>query len=525
MNSSNEEIFMLNIGHSLVVEKIANFYIEKGISNIILAVNDEHPFHSFRAFCKVNIKSIGITLAPLETLERTIRDLSSDIIIVNPITTIPTYKFDELDIPSIVYGEESIPKENWSALIEDNLAIEFIGKNEPISSQPSHPFTGIIVSHRKDLLCAMAGLDKSLYNDINQLAQSLFKNNAAKIIYSKWIDIGHESTFTTASKHVFTSRQFNNIEYKKSSNTLIKCSSNVEKLQREANYFNELDKGLRQFYPQLINHYLDDANGKYYLELEYIPYPSLSEIFLFKKFGPASWQQICLALKRAFDLLYKKPVAFDSPKHLYHEKFNNRLISMSNIFTGNKYRILSNSWHKILNINGVQLPCSINDICHNLANELVSYSKPIDLYKGHGDFCFNNILVDPIFGAVKIIDPRGSGIDNRNQSNIDPRYDICKINHSVTCLYDSIVNNLFSIHINESSINIKIYSPQNHAIIQSIFNNIFINKVINHDDLRVITSSLFFSMIPLHAENELRCLAFALIGSTYYLRGNIDLLQ
>ena len=100
-----------------------------------------------------------------------------------------------------------------------------------ISSKPSHPFTGIIISHRKDLLRAITDLDKA-YNDMNQLAESLFWNNNAKLIYSSWIDIGHESTFTTASKHFFTSRQFNNIEYKKSSNTLVKCSSNVEKLQR-----------------------------------------------------------------------------------------------------------------------------------------------------------------------------------------------------------------------------------------------------------------------------------------------------
>ena len=53
-----------------------------------------------------------------------------------------------------------------------------------------------------------------------------------------------------------------------------------------------------------------------------------------------------------------------------------------------------------------------------------------------------------------------------------------------------IVNNLFSIDLNDANI-IKIYSPQNYEIIQSIFNEIFIDKTINHDDSELLLQVIF----------------------------------
>ena len=42
----------------------------------------------------------------------------------------------------------------------------------------------------------------------------------------------------------------------------------------------------------------------------------------------------------------------------------------------------------------------------SLMKFLKGYEKNLKQYIGHGDLCFNNILVDQISGCIKLIDPK-----------------------------------------------------------------------------------------------------------------------
>ena len=98
---------------------------------------------------------------------------------------------------------------------------------------------------------------------------------------------------------------------------------------------------------------------------------------------------------------------------------------------------------------------------------------------------------------------------------MDPNYDLSKLNHSFKYLYDSVVNNLFSIECSELNVNLKIFSPKNYDYINEQFENLLIANFIDKELLRILTANLFISMLPLHIDDEEKLIAFSIIGSIY----------
>ena len=79
------------------------------------------------------------------------------------------------------------------------------------------------------------------------LVQKLVEDFKYKILFEKWLDIGHKATYHNTRIESFTSRFFNNISYKKENNTIIKRSENKEKISSEINFYNELPLRLKKF--------------------------------------------------------------------------------------------------------------------------------------------------------------------------------------------------------------------------------------------------------------------------------------
>ena len=78
------------------------------------------------------------------------------------------------------------------------------------------------------------------------------------------------------------------------------------------------------------------------------------------------------------------------------------------------------------------------NIHQKLYKFLKGYEKNLKQYIGHGDLCFNNILVDQISGCIKLIDPKAYWDKKRNIFGlVDPNYDLAKLNGG---LYNSYKN-------------------------------------------------------------------------------------
>ena len=108
---------------------------------------------------------------------------------------------------------------------------------------------------------------------------------------------------------------------------------------------------------------------------------------------------------------------------------------------------------------------------------------------------------------------------------MDPNYDLSKLNHSFKYLYDSVVNNLFSIECSELNVNLKIFSPKDYDYINMQFANLLIANSIDEELLRILTANLFISMLPLHIDDEEKLIALSIIGSILFENLNFDNLR
>ena len=138
-------------------------------------------------------------------------------------------------------------------------------------------------------------------------------------------------------------------------------------------------------------------------------------------------------------------------------------------------------------------------------HDLIVLEKDKQICQIHGDMCFNNIIYEPFFGTMKLIDPRGR---NENNNLYYPKcYDIAKLSHSILGLYDSIVFGFYKIEFTQDhNILFDIYEPIDYKIIKDNFLKNFDISVLS----RLKELMLFASMLPLHIKNQNNCLAFIL---------------
>jgi hypothetical protein len=128
----------------------------------------------------------------------------------------------------------------------------------------------------------------------------------------------------------------------------------------------------------------------------------------------------------------------------------------------------------------------------------------------HGDYCFSNILFDVNSFIIKLIDPRGS-FGSKGVYG-DSRYEIAKLRHSAIGRYDFIVSNLFKITANNNVINYEIASNENFRISEEIFDSFIVNNGYNINEIKLIETSLFISMLPLHSDDLNRQLVLYVTG-------------
>jgi hypothetical protein len=126
----------------------------------------------------------------------------------------------------------------------------------------------------------------------------------------------------------------------------------------------------------------------------------------------------------------------------------------------------------------------------------------------HGDPCFSNILYDRRTQLFKLIDPRGA--DGPDDLFSHPWYDAAKLSHSVLGSYDFINHNLFELIFDSSlGLSLAMNAPDLRPHRAS-----FVRRMdalgFSYPLLRLREASLFLSMLPLHAENPKKIVAFAL---------------
>lgn len=502
---------LLPAGSNLAIDAIRNFYEAGPLPVSLLVVIDELPPTTvpLRRFDKKQLLQITPQPHIMGTLKKALAVVETPWVLINPITTLPSHQAELSS--QIVVGEQLLIRENWSALryLEDG-SWSFEGKKSPFNNLPSAPFSGIVSAPTVMMSKLAESITADYSTDLLVLAQSLIEQTGADVVAAPWHDLGHRTTYAASRRSRLPSRAFNQLHYCRQRDVIVKRSSDNARLAAERHYLQTLPASLSRHFPSILEGETNEQNA---LVMEAIPFPTLAELYLHWDLGPNSWIAILERLAAIqSDFSASTPTLIGSSRWLYGGKLRTRWNDFTN--SEENRSIKDPWWERELCINGrwfKPLHLQVEDLLRALA----PLERNSQLHWIHGDFCFNNILCDPLYTTIRLIDPRGETAPKSKLPSGygDNRYDRVKLFHSIGSNYDAIVNNLFSVKWHGSEhVEIQTYSPNHQAFISKIFKEILWPKHISQHELYLLTASLFLSMLPLHGEDSQRQLGLAACG-------------
>lgn len=317
---------------------------------------------------------------------------------------------------------------------------------------------------------------------------------------TRWFDIGHAEKYFNTRLEVGT-RTFNEIEVDKHRGILTKESENKKKLCEEITWYLRLPKQLEYIHPRIYDYSIDSE--KPYVKMEYYAYHTLHELFLYGELSLRQWREVFERVKFLCGDMqeYREEDAVltrEALEEIYLRKTASRLRSLKGDAGFKTF------FEKTIIINGIRY-CSLTDAWKKASKEIEKRLINRDyLTIIHGDLCFSNILIDPNYSFVKVIDPRGS-FGNFDIYG-DPRYEFAKLLHSVEGKYDFVIKDLF--HCNVDADNAVIEYRLNERAgktsgVEEMFFLVFQDMIGEETEaIRLAEALLFLAMIPLHQESR-----------------------
>lgn len=333
------------------------------------------------------------------------------------------------------------------------------------------PAGGIIISIEELKNCLVG------CSDFETLSKNIHLNSNVSLFSDfKWLDFGHTLTYYNSRKTYLESRSFNKLRHL--DGFIEKSSKDYLKMWAEYNWLKECKFKLPVNIPFVTGFNINNRVASY--SIEYINHPALSDIFVFGKLPSQFLLKILEAIKKT--LIKIKEIKFSNENEVSNNFLVDKLIERQD---------------DILSI-AERLNVECNDI-QRIISENICYfkSRKISFSPMHGDLCFSNILFDfSVFEPI-LIDPRGYVSGEQGFSMYGPEfYDYYKLAHSYVVGYD------FLIAGKEKDVFLSIENMYNRfQIFCDLFN-------IDQTDLKMGLINLFLTMLPLHADSEVRQLSF-----------------
>lgn len=256
-------------------------------------------------------------------------------------------------------------------------------------------------------------------------------------------------------------RKFNSIE----ENTIEAITKRSANLDGEIYYYNNIPRSIKDIFPILINY--DDDNNSWYT-VEKIQGLSLSDYYLSEMMTEKTLHNVMNSINRIHNVQHNK--INDEDINIY-SNYSKKLIERYHNYDYSKFE-------------------NSNDIFEELNKFLMNYEENNIGKKCviHGDTVFTNIIINK-YDKVKMIDMRGKCGDKLTIFG-DWLYDWAK-------LYQSLIG------YDKFLMNKKVNSIYEKNMIEC-FENYFIELYSNEDliNLKMITKSLLFTLIPLHDNDK-----------------------
>lgn len=390
----------------------------------------------------------------------------------------------------IIYGDtyiEKIPEEN-----------DCVGVARSFNS---YKWDRIIINKEDLALCgyfalsSVTRLKKILARNRVDFVKAVKRENLSSVEV-EWYDFGHLNTYINSRIRFANRRAFNRLQIE--DNFVHKYSTDTGKIEREVCWFEALPNSLKKYTPRTLRKgtKITQVNG---YEVEYVQGIPLNENFVNGNHRLVYWKNIFkkigeyIAEAQSYGVKNKSAADFNFEK-LIGEKTHSRLI-------------------EFLEVNPIMANVKINSgdelNLFDVANYCIERSINNKRIYGavHGDLCLSNIIYDARIDKIKIIDPRGT---NSSEDVIGGvlNYDYAKLNHSLIGYYDLIISGNYHLDWSGNNINFQLYVPDRIKSITAEYLN-------SAADLKFPPKAylneqvlLFLSMLPLHADDERRQVAF-----------------
>jgi len=273
-----------------------------------------------------------------------------------------------------------------------------------------------------------------------------------------------------------------------------------EKLVAEIDWYEQLPPELRWVYPAVFARDRDKPS----LTMEFVPYPSLDELFLYSDLHESTWSVVLAKLVKLLQLFngYKAQVSLDDYRDMYVNKVRTRIEDLKRQSAVLRPLLEAPG----LTINGLEC-LSITRAIDAVESVLPRLWAEDDHSIIHGDFCFPNILFSPESGAVKVVDPRGAW--GKPGINGDIKYDYAKLLHSISGGYDSIINDYCDVRWNGGSIDASVFKPR---VSEFLERTLFASMPYRPEVIELLEGSIFVSIAAIHREDVRRQLVMLAVG-------------
>ena len=282
--------------------------------------------------------------------------------------------------------------------------------------------------------------------------------------------------------------------------------SKTDRLRDEMSYYLSIPETLQPLFPRVFSCNFAREQDEYNeLSMEFYPYHNLGQYLLEDNITSISWLEVMRTLAQVLEK-FRNVSSVSRPEYaatMYINKteseygkfvdhFNDNLFSHPTlIINGGRYANFEALWPRVKQY--------IND-------ELLEYDSTMI----HGDFCFSNILYDPLIGP-RFIDMRGSfglkGIFG------DQRYDIAKLAHSIDGGYEYFIYDNFSVcrtDDNEYTLDL-LSNPSRLESARFAFEK-YIMPSFDKKQIKIIQGTIFIGMCDRHNDSVDRQRAMYLTG-------------
>lgn len=291
------------------------------------------------------------------------------------------------------------------------------------------------------------------------------------------------------------SRSFNSLKLK--NNIYTKTSKNKIKLKSEYSFLKNIPQNIQKFYPNVYEYkeYKEKASYK----MKAYHFKDISYQYLSGLLDNSDFKSIINLIKNYFSI--SSSSTDESNNSLYDfrnlirkndKRFKHLKLENSSLFNRlDKYMKGFYDFSLIAHFNRIQ----------DLLKENENLYAETDAFFSHGDLCFSNILYSRNQERIILIDPKGY----ENKGFRSPYYDLAKFSHSFLGKYDLIINDKCDFTF-DNKLNASLVFDNKFDLEYKLFYDFVKYLKLNFKLVRLIESSLFLSMLPLHIEDERKCL-------------------